>query len=78
MNVDKMRALQKHRSGTISFVKLYEKRDYRGKFLALLPDSDKVVGYGKTPQQSLKQAKEKGCDSPVLTRIPVNIAASIL
>lgn len=45
-------------------------RKYRGLFVALSKDRKRVLGKGTTPEDALKEAREKGTKDPVLTRIP--------
>ena len=62
----------------ISYVKLYQKKLYQGKFVALKPDTDIVVGYGRTPEQALRKAHDNGFDEPILTRVPTKTCAYVM
>ena len=62
----------------ISYVKIYKNKKYRGKFIALLENSDQIVGVGSTPQAALKKAEKRGCNDPVLTKVPTRATAYIL
>ncbi len=62
----------------ISYVKIYKDKKYRGKFIALLENSDQIVGVGSTPQEALKKAEKQGCNDPVLTKVPTRATAYIL
>ncbi|MCK4244642.1 MAG: hypothetical protein KAX20_03350 [Candidatus Omnitrophica bacterium] len=63
---------------TISYVKIYKNKKYKGKFIALLENSNQVVGVGSTPQEALKKAEKQGCEDPVLTKVPTKATAYIL
>lgn len=45
-------------------------RKYPGYFVALSYDRKEVLGKGHTPEEALKEAKDKGVKIPILTRIP--------
>ena len=45
-------------------------RKYPGLFVALSEDRKKVFGKGHSPEEALKEARRKGVDNPVLTKIP--------
>jgi hypothetical protein len=45
-------------------------KKYHGCFVALSHDRKKVLGKGYTPEEALEEAKNKGCDDPILTKIP--------
>lgn len=50
---------------------LVKSTKYNGKYVALKSfDSHEVIGSGVTPQEAHEQARQKGCDSPVITYIP--------
>lgn len=53
-------------------------KNYKNEWLALNPDSLKVVATGNKPKDVLKLAWEKGILSPVLTKAPANYGAYIL
>lgn len=52
----------------IDWTKIYNK--YKGLWVALRGDEQTVVGSGKTAREALEEAKKKGCESPILTRMP--------
>lgn len=52
----------------IDWSKIYEQ--YRGLWVALAEDEQTVVGSGKTAKEAMERAREKGCDVPILTRMP--------
>ena len=43
---------------------------HAGYFVALDHDRKKVLGKGLSAEEALKEAKDKGVDDPILTRIP--------
>ena len=43
---------------------------YAGYFIALSEDRKKVLGKGHTPEQALEEAKKRGFNDPILTKIP--------
>ncbi len=43
---------------------------YRGKFVAFKNDRKTVVGSGNTIRSAKIAAKKKGCDDPIITRMP--------
>jgi len=45
-------------------------KKYPGYFVALSYDRKKVLGKGHTPEEALNEAKEKGANDPILTKIP--------
>lgn len=53
-------------------------KEYSNEWLALEPNTLKVVAVGKKPKNVLDGAKEKGIEHPVLTRAPKNYGAYIL
>lgn len=56
----------------LDMTKVY--KDYKGKWVALEgPNSNKVVAAGKTLNEVLKKAKQKGFDLPLVTQIPKRI-----
>ncbi len=52
----------------IDWSKIYNK--YKGLWVALNDDYVTVIASGKTPEETLKFAKEKGMINPFLTRVP--------
>lgn len=61
---------------TLDFSKSLKK--YSEKWLALKPDSNKVVASGKELKKVIEEAKKKGVSHPVVTRAPKNYGAYIL
>ena len=51
---------------------------YPGYFVALTDDWKEVVGKGHTPTEALKEAKKKGYDNPILTKIPIEPKCYVL
>lgn len=43
---------------------------YPGYFVALSYDRKRVLGKGHSPEEALNEAKKKGFNDPVLTKIP--------
>ena len=58
---------------SLDWSKIYKK--YKGKWVALLDDEKTVVGSGKTLKEALLKAREKGHDSPIMSRMPENLDA---
>jgi len=59
----------------IDWTKIYKK--YKGLWVALAEDEQTVLGSGKTVQQALLQARKKGSESPILTRMPDSIVSYV-
>lgn len=55
----------------IDWTKIYKK--YKGLWVALEDDEKTVISSGKTAKQALEKAKEKGCQMPILFRVPTEI-----
>lgn len=53
-------------------------KNYSNIWLALDPDSLKVVATGQKPKNVLIKARSKGVENPVLTKAPKNYGAYIL
>jgi hypothetical protein len=52
---------------------------YEGKYVTTCDDdSIKVVSSSDSPAEAYKEAKEKGCDDPVLIYVPIKKEALIL
>ena len=62
----------------VSFVDLYRKKEYRGKFVAVLPYSSKIIASGTSPRAVLEEARAKGKEDAVITRIPTEALAQCL
>ena len=51
---------------------LLKSNNFNGKYVAMKTFSDHtVVADGETPQEAYKKAIEKGCQSPVVTFVPI-------
>jgi hypothetical protein len=59
----------------INWTKTYKK--YKGLWVAFLDDEKTVVGSGKTLKEALLQAQKKGHDSPIVSRMPINLDAYV-
>lgn len=53
-------------------------KKYPGYFVALSQDRKKVLGKGHSPEEALEQAKEKGVDHPILTKVPMENRSYLL
>lgn len=53
-------------------------RKYSSEWIALEPDTMKVVTTGEVPRSVLKEARKRGVAHPVLTRAPKDYGAYIL
>jgi len=53
-------------------------KGYSSKWVALRPNTTKVVAVGTSPKSVLEKARKIGVDSPVLTRVPKDYGAYIL
>lgn len=53
---------------SINWTRIHKK--YPGLWVALENDEQTVVGFGKTAKQAFQVAQEKGCEEPILTRMP--------
>lgn len=53
-------------------------KDYSNIWLALDPDSMKVIATGKEPKIAISKARKNGIKNPVITRAPKNYGAYIL
>lgn len=45
-------------------------RPYHNEWVALSSDEKKVIASGKTLKEALKEAREKGMDNPIMTKVP--------
>jgi len=43
---------------------------YSDEWIALSENEDRVVGSGKNINEAVKEAKKKGVDTPILTKVP--------
>ncbi len=57
------------------WTKLYKK--YKGLWVALAKDELTVLGSGKTVREALLSARKKSTVSPILTRVPQNMASFV-
>ena len=53
-------------------------KGYSSKWIALKPKTAKVIAVGNSLKAVIRKAREKGIDSPVLTRAPKNYGTYIL
>jgi len=53
-------------------------RGYSNKWIALKPQTSKVIAVGNSLKIVIKKARESGVDSPVLTRAPKDYGVYIL
>ncbi len=53
-------------------------RKYSSEWIALEPDTMRVVTTGEAPRSVLKEARKRGVSHPVLTRVPKDYGAYIL
>lgn len=61
---------------TIDFSKTLKK--YSSEWIALEPDTMRVIITGKAPKGVLKEARKRGVSHPVLTRAPKDYGTYIL
>jgi hypothetical protein len=45
-------------------------KKYPGYFVALSNDRKKVLGIGMSPEEALEQAKKRGFNNPIISKIP--------
>ena len=55
----------------IDWTKIYYR--YKGLWVALQDDERTVVASGETAKEALGQAQAKGCQKPILFRVPTEI-----
>lgn len=53
-------------------------KSYSSKWVALKPDTSRVIAVGDSPKYVIALARKNGIDSPVLTRVPKDYGAYIL
>ena len=53
-------------------------RGYSSKWVALNPQTTRVVAVGNSPKIVIEKARKNGVNSPVLTRVPKDYGAYIL
>lgn len=59
----------------IDWTKMYKK--YKGFWVTLKDDEVTVISKGKTPQEALKIAEQKGYPDPYLTRVPEEVVSYV-
>ena len=59
------------KSQILDFTKIIKK--YKGKWVALTEDEKRVVSFSKSAKKTLKEAKEKGYENPILFKVPLAI-----
>ena len=59
----------------IDWTKIYKK--YRGLWVALLEDEVTVVGSGKTAKGAWEEARRRGHQKPILTRMPEELVTYV-
>ena len=60
---------------SIDWTDMYAK--YKGFWVTLKDDEITVISKGKTPQEALKIAEEKGYPDPYLTRVPEEVVSYV-
>ena len=63
--------LLKQKKGIMDLTKIYKK--YKGLWVALSSDEKKVLGKGKTVKAAVKEAQQKGVQTPYLFKVPTKI-----
>lgn len=58
--------------------KSLNEKQYESKWIALKSDSTKVIAYGSNPKKVIEEAREKGENNPVLTKVPKDYGTYIL
>ena len=53
-------------------------KGYSNEWVALSEDQTKVLGRVKSLKEALLQAKKRGCNNPILTRVPRHYGAYVL
>lgn len=53
-------------------------KEYSSKWIALKPQTTRVVAVGNSPKIVIEKARKGGVDSPVLTRVPKEYGTYIL
>jgi len=51
---------------------------YSDEWVALSEDEKRVVGSGETIKEALKEAKESGVDTPIITKVPKEYGSYVL
>jgi len=51
---------------------------YSNEWVALSEDEEKVVSHGKTVKEVIEKAKEKGVNSPIVTKVPIEYGNYVL
>jgi hypothetical protein len=55
----------------IDWTEIYQ--NYKGRWVALEDDEQTVVGSGESAREVLDDAREKGYEQPILTRMPEDL-----
>jgi len=55
----------------IDWTKIYQK--YKGLWVALKDDEKTVVASGNTVKEAVNKAKERGCQNPIMFRVPTKV-----
>ena len=53
------------------FTKIVE--EYKGKWVALTEDEEKVISFGESARDVLNKAKKEGIKEPILFKVPLSI-----
>lgn len=59
----------------IDWTKIYKK--YKGFWVALANDETTVIANGKTAKEAWQNARKRGCDKPILTRMPRKLVSYV-
>jgi len=59
----------------IDWTQIYKK--YKGLWVAFKNDEKTVIGSGKTAKEAWNEAKQEGCQKPILTRMPDELVSYV-
>lgn len=59
----------------IDWTKIYKK--YKGFWVALANDETTVIANGKTAKEAWQNARKRGCEKPILTRMPRKLVSYV-
>jgi len=59
----------------INWTTIYKK--YSGRWVAMREDEKTVVGSGKTLKEAVEEARKKGYEHPIVTRMPEKLTAYV-
>ena len=59
----------------IDWTKIYKR--YKGLWVALKDDEVTVVGHGKTLKEALAEARKRGFENPIVTRMPEELVTYV-